>query len=90
MARNNTIEPNILISHILCSPIQQVWTPEALEGGSIYNDLANKVRRNIEEGQDWLWLHNRINGEKMMASEFEVLSKKFAVIYSNLGLSAGM
>ena len=80
---------NIVKDRLILSPINDAWTPEPLEGGSLYNDLCNKVRRNIENGDDWLWLHNRINGDKMMASEFESLSKKFAVFYSNLGLVAG-
>jgi len=80
---------NIVKDRLILSPINDAWTPEPLEGGSLYNDLCNKVRRNIENGNDWLWLHNRINGDKMMASEFESLSKKFAVFYSNLGLVAG-
>ena len=80
---------NIVKDRLILSPINGAWTPEPLEGGSLYNDLCNKVRRNIENGDDWLWLHNRINGDKMMASEFESLSKKFAVFYSNLGLVAG-
>jgi len=83
------VKPNIVKDRLLYSPLQQVWTPEPVEGGSLYNDLCNKVRRNIEEGDDWVWLYNRINGEKMMASEFEILSRKFAVIYNNLGLIAG-
>lgn len=80
---------NIVKDRLILSPINDAWTSEPLEGGSLYNDLCNKVRRNIENGNDWLWLHNRITGDKMMASEFESLSKKFAVFYNNLGLVAG-
>ena len=83
------MEQNIVKDHFLYSPNDQEWNPEEVEGGSLYNHLCNKVRRNIEEGKDWIWLHNRITDETMMASEFEILSKKFAVFFNNLGLGAG-
>ena len=83
------MEPNIVKDRFICSPIENDWTPEDLEGGSLYNDLKKKVQKNIKDGGDWLWLHDRITGKKMMASEFEVLSKKFAVIFNSLGLGKG-
>ena len=51
--------------------------------------MLKKVQKNIEEEGDWLWLHNRISNEKLMASEFEILSKKFAVIFKSLKLEPG-
>ena len=83
------MELNIIKDRLLYSPNNQAWSPEEVEGGSLYNHLCNKVRRNLEEGKDWIWLHNRITDETMMASEFEILSKKFAVFFNNLGLGAG-
>ena len=57
--------------------------------GSYYNTLCNMIRKNIEEGGDWLWLHDRITGRTLNASDFEILSKKFAVFFKNLGLEKG-
>ena len=83
------MEPNIVKDGYICSPIEHDWIPEDVEGGSLYNDLRKKVQKHIKYGGDWLWLHNRITDEKMMASEFEVLSKKYAIIHNNLGLGKG-
>ena len=82
------MEQNIVKDGYLISPIKN-WDPEDIEGGSFYSHLCKRVRQNIKSGKDWLWLHNRLNGEKMMASEFETLSKKFAVVFNKFGLKAG-
>ena len=60
-----------------------------LKKNNLYSHLLKKVHNNIEKEGDWLWLHNRISNEKLMASEFEFLSKKFAVIFKSLKLEAG-
>jgi len=79
------LQKNIIKDRLLISPVNHVWTPEPVEG-SYYNTLCNMIRKNIEEGGDWTWLHNRINGKTLNASDFEILSKKFAVLFKNLGL----
>ena len=80
------MQQNIVQDRLIISPINNVWSPSDLEGNSFYNQICNTVRRNIEEEGDWLVLHDRLTNEKMMASEFEPLAKKFAVIFGNLGL----
>ena len=79
------MQKNIVKDRLLISPVNHVWTPEPVET-SYYNTLCNVIRKNIEEGGDWVWLHNRINGKTLNASDFEILSKKFAVLFKNLGL----
>ncbi len=82
------MEKNIVKDGLITSPINHVWTPQEMEGGSFYNQMVNTVRRNIEDNGDWTFLHNQLNGDQMKASEFETLSKKFAVFYRdtlNLG-----
>ena len=56
--------------------------------GSLYLQMCNDVRKNLKNG-DWVWLHNKISDEKIMASQFENLSQKFAVIFKNLGVKYG-
>ena len=80
------MQNNIVKDRLIISPINNVWSPEELEGGSFYSHFCNNVRRSVEEGGDWEVLHNRITHEKMMASEFETLSQKFAVFFNSLGL----
>ena len=82
------MQKNIIKDRLLLSPMNHVWTPEPVEG-SYYNTLCNIIRKNIEEGGDWLWLHDRITDRKLHASDFEILSKKFAVFFKNLGLEKG-
>ena len=82
------MQKNIIKDRLLLSPLNHIWNPEPVKG-SYYTTLSNIIRQNIEDGGDWLWLHNRINGKTMMASEFEILSKKFAVFFKNLGLEKG-
>jgi len=33
------MEPNIVKDRYICSPIENDWIPEDVEGGSLYNDL---------------------------------------------------
>ena len=79
------LQKNIVQDRLLISPVNHVWSPEPVEG-SYYNTLCNVIRKNIEDGGDWVWLHNRINDKTLNASDFEILSKKFAVLFKNLGL----
>ena len=48
----------------------------------VYED---NLLKNLEKG-DWVWFHNLATNEKMMASQFQTLSKKFALIFKNLGI----
>jgi len=83
------MQKNVIENGIVTSPVNQIWAPEEIQGGSFYSHLLKKVHKIIEEEGDWLWLHNRISNEKLMASEFEILSKKFAVIFKSLKLEPG-
>ena len=68
--------PNILKDRLLYSPIDKIWAPGDIEGGSFHNHMISFVRKHTEEHGDWLWLHNRLTGDKLMASDYERLSKK--------------
>ena len=80
------MQKNIVKDRILQSPLNHLWTPRDLSPGSFYTHLSNEVRKNIEENGDWIWLHNRMNGSKLMASDFELMARKFAVIFKNLNV----
>lgn len=80
------MQKNVIKDRLVISPMNHVWNPEDLEGGSFYNHLCNAVRRNIEDSGDWIWLENRLNGDQMNASQFEHLSKKFAVIFKDFNI----
>ncbi len=44
----------------------------------------------MDEHGDWVWLHNRLSDHKLMASDYERLAKRFAVIYKDkFGLGEG-
>lgn len=80
------MQKNIIKDQLILSPVNEAYAPEEIEGGSFYNHVINYVRRNTYEHGDWLWLQNRLTKESIMASEFEKLSKKFAVVFRELGL----
>lgn len=80
------MQKNIVKDRLVLSPINHVWDPDDLEGGSFYTHLCNAVRRSIEESGDWIWLENRLTSDQMMASQFEFLAKKFAVIFKDIGI----
>lgn len=39
----------------------------------------------MEDG-DWIWLEDQVSNKDLLGSDFEKLSKKFAIIFSQLGL----
>ena len=45
------------------------------------------VFQNLEPSSDWIWLENRTSKEILMASEFQTLSKKYALLLKQFGLS---
>lgn len=58
-----------------------------IKAGSLYKYLVKNVKENLEEDDDIKWIDNKISGEVLMVSDFERLSKKFAVIFSQLGVA---
>ena len=57
--------------------------------GSFIQYLLDILKENLEESGDWKWLYNSITKETIMASEFETLSKKYAVVFQQLGIARG-
>ena len=55
--------------------------------GSYIQYLLDILHENLEEYGDWTWLVNTITKEKIMASEFEILAKKYAIIFHQLGIA---
>ena len=51
-------------------------------------DPHTKRRMKIESNGDWIWLHDKMTNQVMMASEFEILSRKFAVLFKDLGMGS--
>ena len=43
----------------------------------------------FNDGQDWIWILDKAKKEKYMASDFERLSRKYAVIFKSIGFKAG-
>ena len=41
----------------------------------------------IEKVEEWKWLQNEVSNKVMMGSEFLVLSKKYALLFNQIGLS---
>ena len=40
-----------------------------------------------EDIDDWIWLENKTSNEILMASDFRILSKKYSVLFDQMGLS---
>ena len=57
-----------------------------LWGSSIYMYLLKSAKENLEDG-DWTWIKDQRTNKGCKASKFEILSKKFALIFSELGIS---
>ena len=53
---------------------------------SIYKYFLKVSNEHLEDG-DWIWIENQTINKDLLGSDFEKLSKKFAVIFSQLGLS---
>ena len=53
-----------------------------IKAGSFFKYLVKNVKENLEEEDDMKWIDNKISGKVLMVSDFEILSKKFAVIQS--------
>ena len=54
--------------------------------GSFYQYLISVLEENLEGKEDWKWIDNKVSNEIMMASDFQLHSKKFAVIFKQIGL----
>jgi hypothetical protein len=67
---------NIIKDRLILSPIEEAWKPEPIQGGSYYNHICKKLEGYLEEHGDWVWLHDRITDTKLMATDFQKVSKK--------------
>lgn len=45
--------------------------------GSFYLEMMLLVNKNIKQNGDWLWMKDSLNGECLMASEVESISKRY-------------
>ena len=59
------------------------------KAGSFIAYLLTKVRANLEENGDWDWIYNTITNNVIKASAFEPLCKKYAIIFTQLGIVKG-
>ena len=59
------------------------------KAGSYIQYLLNTIDENIKEKGDWKWMYNTMTKETIMASEFETLAKKYAVVFQQIGLHKG-
>lgn len=83
------MQKNVVRDRLVYSPLNNLWEPNPIRVGSFHLQLLKEFSDNYQDHGDWLWLHNRITGDKLMASDYEKLSKKFSVIYTGLGLKKG-
>ena len=60
---------------------RDVWVSK-----SLYKTFLKSAKQNLEDG-DWKWIDNKTTIEVLNGSEFEILSKKFAVIFSQQGIT---
>ena len=54
--------------------------------GGAYKQICNFVQEHIKIDGDWVWIQDKNTKEEIKASQFEILSKKYAVIFKSLGL----
>ena len=54
------------------------------DGGKSFYGSSLPTIKDVEE---WKWLHNKVSKQIMMSSEFMVLSKQYALLLSQYGLS---
>ena len=57
--------------------------------GSYILYLFDEIKKNISEKNGWIWLYNTKTCEAIMASEFENLAKKYAVVFTQHGIVKG-
>ena len=68
------------------------WQRDSLRGANrTPHDDAEKAEKIIKQcesnpTEDWKWIQNNISKEFLMASQFEILSKKFAVFFNQIGI----
>ena len=79
-----------LVEMPLTMRIQRQKEAEELRtSGGVYVHLCKIVQESINDGHNWVWIHDKVSKEKVLASEFERLSRKYAVIFKSRGFKSG-
>ena len=73
----------------LDTPLEERLWPVADAGDSFIGYMMDRLKENLIEKNDWKWLYNAKTHQEIMASEFETLVKKYAVVFSQLGVVKG-
>ena len=58
---------------------------ELRTSGGLYIKLCKSVQESISEGGNWIWVQDKVTKERHLASDFEKLSRKYAVILKSRG-----
>ena len=48
---------------------------------------ALPIKESVEKVKEWKWLQNKVSNNVLMGSEFPILSKKYALLFNQIGLS---